>query len=329
MSVTLRRLLGGLIPTVSLCLSLAWAPAAAATYPQGPVRLNVGFPPGTGPDIVARTLSQHLGARLGESIVVENKVGAGGQIAAQAVARAAPDGQTLLLGEVGSISIAPATYNNLNYDPARDFAAISEAVRADFVLVVPASAAQSDLAAFVSAGKQAKDRVNFATFGAGTPGHFGAELFAREAGLRIEPVHYRSTGDAISALASGSVQAAFVTTALAAPQVQGGKLRALATTGARRSPALPEVPTFAERGMPAVDFGAWFALFAPAGTPAAVLDKLQADSAAALRDPAAARTLGEAGFVVIGGDRPALQQLLEQEARRWADVVRATGFKAD
>lgn len=329
MSVTLRRLLGGLIPAVSLCLPLLGSPAAAAPYPQGPVRLNVGFPPGTGPDIVARTLAQHLGARLGESIVVENKVGAGGQIAAQSVARATPDGQTLLLGEVGSISIAPATYNNLNYEPARDFAPISEVVRADFVLVVPTAAPHADLAAFVSAGKAARDRVNFATFGAGTPGHFGAELFAREAGLQIEPVHYRSTGDAISALASNSVQAAFVTTALAAPQVQGGKLRALATTGARRSPALPDVPTFAERGMPAVDFGAWFALFAPAGTPDAVLDKLQADSAAALREPAAARTLGDAGFVVVGGDRAAMRQLMEQESKRWTDVVRATGFKAN
>ena len=327
MSMTLRRLLGGLIP--SLCLSLAALPAQAASFPQGPVRLNVGFPPGTGPDIVARTLGQYLGPRLGESVVVENKVGAGGQIAAQTVARAAPDGHTILLGEVGSISIAPATYSNLNYDPARDFAPISEVVRADFVLVVPATAAAADLDAFVKSAKSASDRINFATFGAGTPGHFGAELFAREAGLRIEPVHYRSTGDAITALASGSVQAAFVTTALAAPQVQGGKMRALATTGKQRSPALPDVPTFTERGLPAVDFGAWFALFAPAGTPDAVLDKLQADSAAALREPAAARTLGEAGFVVVGGDRAAMRQLLEQESRRWSEVVKATGFKAN
>lgn len=327
MSMTLRRLLGGLIP--SLCLTLAALPVQAASFPQGPVRLNVGFPPGTGPDIVARTLGQYLGPRLGESVVVENKVGAGGQIAAQTVARAAPDGQNILLGEVGSISIAPATYSNLNYDPARDFAPISEVVRADFVLVVPATATEKDLAAFVHSAKGASDRINFATFGAGTPGHFGAELFAREAGLRIEPVHYRSTGDAITALASGSVQAAFVTTALAVPQVQGGKMRALATTGKQRSPALPDVPTFTERGLSAVDFGAWFALFAPAGTPDAVLDKLQADSAAALREPAAARTLSEAGFVVVGGDRAAMRQLLEQESRRWSEVVKATGFKAN
>ncbi len=321
MSKMLNRLLGGLV----LCLPLA----AAAQFPNAPIRLNVGFPPGTGPDIVARTLSQHLGAQLGQSVVVENKVGAGGQIAAQSVARSPADGYTLLLGEVGSISISPATYSQLNYDPARDFVPISEVVRADFVLVVPGKAEHRDVAAFVTAGKSASDRYNFATFGAGTPGHFGAELFARAAGMQIEPIHYRSTGDAVSALVSGGVQAAFVTTALAAPQVKAGALRALAITGAQRSPALPDVPTFAEAGLQQVDFGAWFALFAPAGTPDAVLDTLQRQSAQALRQPQAAETLQNAGFVVVGSTRQQLAELLGQESKRWADIVKATGFKAD
>ncbi|MCD0501564.1 Bug family tripartite tricarboxylate transporter substrate binding protein [Bordetella petrii] len=317
----LRRLLTAAL----LCLPVA----AAAQYPEAPVRLNVGFPPGTGPDIVARTLSQQLGERLGQSVVVENRAGAGGQIAAQAVARSPADGYTLLLGEVGSISISPATYSNLNYNPAKDFAPISEVVRADFVLVVPASSPHQDLAAFVAAGRQSPDRVNFGTFGAGTPGHFGAELFAREAGLKIEPVHYRSTGDAVSALISGGVQAAFVTTAMAAPQVKGGKMRALAITGAQPSAALPGVPTFKQAGYGKVDFGAWFALFAPAGTPDAVLDKLQADSAAALESPAAAKTLADAGFTVIASSRADLQRLLDTENKRWSEIVKATGFKAD
>ncbi|MBV7483262.1 tripartite tricarboxylate transporter substrate binding protein [Bordetella sp. BOR01] len=321
MQSPLRRL----IATTLLCLPLA----AFAQYPDAPIRLNVGFPPGTGPDIVARTLSQQLGERLKQSVVVENRAGAGGQIAAQAVARSPADGYTLLLGEVGSISISPATYNNLNYDPAKDFAPISEVVRADFVLVVPASSPYQDLAAFVKAGKAASDRVNFGTFGAGTPGHFGAELFAREVGMKIEPVHYRSTGDAVSALISGGVQGAFVTTALAAPQVKGGKMRALAVTGAQPSAALPGVPTFAQAGYGKVDFGAWFALFAPAGTPAAILDRLQADSAAALRAPDAARTLGDAGFTVVGSSRQDLQRLLDSETQRWSAIVKATGFKAN
>ncbi|CAM4149176.1 Bug family tripartite tricarboxylate transporter substrate binding protein [Bordetella tumulicola] len=321
MQFPLRRL----ILTALLCL-----PAAVfAQYPDAPIRLNVGFPPGTGPDIVARTLSQQLGERLKQSVVVENRAGAGGQIAAQAVARSPADGYTLLLGEVGSISISPATYNNLNYNPAKDFAPISEVVRADFVLVVPATSPYKDLADFVNAGKDTKDRVNFGTFGAGTPGHFGAELFAREVGMQIEPVHYRSTGDAVSALISGGVQAAFVTTALAAPQVKGGKMRALAITGAQPSATLPGVPTFGQAGYGKVDFGAWFALFAPAGTPDAILDRLQTESAAALRTPEATRTLGDAGFTIVGSTRQDLQRLLQTEAERWTAVVKATGFKAN
>ncbi|MVW78067.1 Bug family tripartite tricarboxylate transporter substrate binding protein [Bordetella sp. 02P26C-1] len=321
----MRSPLRRLLVTALLCLPTV----VLADYPNGPVRLNVGFPPGTGPDIVARTLSQQLGERLKQSVVVENRAGAGGQIAAQAVARSPADGQTLLLGEVGSISISPATYDNLNYDPAKDFAPISEVVRADFALVVPADSPYKTLADFVKAGKDAKDRVNFGTFGAGTPGHFGAELFARETGMKIEPVHYRSTGDAVTALVSGNVQAAFVTTALAAPQVQGGKMRALAITGAKPSDALPGVPTFAQEGHDKVDFGAWFALFAPAGTPDAVLDRLQKESAAALQAPEAARTLKDAGFIVVASSREDLKKLLDSEAKRWSEVVKATGFKAN
>lgn len=317
----LRRL----IITALLCLPSV----TFAQYPDAPIRLNVGFPPGTGPDIVARTLSQHLGERLKQSVVVENRAGAGGQIAAQAVARSPADGYTILLGEVGSISISPATYDNLNYDPVKDLAPISEVVRADFALVVPADSPYKNVEEFIKAGKAANDRINFGTFGAGTPGHFGAELFAREAGMKIEPVHYRSTGDAITALVSSSVQAAFVTTALAAPQVNGGKLRALAITGSQPSAALPGVPTFDQTGYKNVDFGAWFALFAPAGTPTAILDKLQTETAAAIRTPEATRALEQAGFIVVGSSREALEKLLTSEAKRWSTVVKTTGFKAN
>ena len=253
-----------------LLAALLCAPLLAlAQYPDKPVRLVVGFPPGTGPDVVARTLGNKLGELLKQNLVIDNKAGAGGQIAAQAVAKSAPDGYNLLLGEVGSISIAPAAYSKLPYDPLKELVPISEVVRADFVLVVPTASPARDVKGLVDASKARGDRTNFATFGAGTPGHFGAEVFAEMAGFKVEPVHYRATGDAVTALISGDVQAAFVSTALAAPQVKGGKMRALATTAAARSPLLPEVPTFAEAGWPKVDFSAWFALFAPAGTPPA------------------------------------------------------------
>ncbi|HSU22095.1 MAG TPA: tripartite tricarboxylate transporter substrate binding protein [Variovorax sp.] len=321
-----------------LALTLASATAAAlpvaalaqaGPYPDRQVRLIVGFPAGTGPDVVARTVGQKLGELLRQPVVVDNRAGAGGQIGAQAVAKAAPDGHTLLLGEVGSISIAPASYTKLSYDPARELVAVSELVRSDFILVVPPDSPYRSVKELVAGARAKGERVNFGTFGAGTPGHFGAEVFAAEAGLKIEPVHYRATGDAITALVAGDVQAAFVTTALAAPQIKGGKLRALATTGAARSALLPEVATMAEAGFPKVDFSAWFALMAPAGTPTATLDALGQAAVATLQAPEVRRVLQEAGFTLAGTGRADSERMVRSEATRWAGVVKATGFKAD
>jgi tripartite-type tricarboxylate transporter receptor subunit TctC len=310
-------------------LAAALPLTALAQAASGPLKLVVGFPPGTGPDVVARALGQRMGEGASAPVVVDNRAGAGGQIAAQAVAKSAPDGATILLGEVGSIAIAPAAYSKLPYDPAKELVAVSEVVRSDFVLVVPATAPARDVKGFVQAAQANKDRVNFATFGAGTPGHFGAEVFAEMAKFKVEPVHYRATGDAISALITGDVQAAFVSTALAAPQVKGGKLRALATTASSRSPLLPDVPTFTEAGWPKADFSAWFAVFAPAGTPAAALDALNKRVVAALQAPAVRQQLQDAGFTVLGTARADSERMVKAEAQRWAGIVKATGFKGD
>lgn len=312
-------------------LALAAVPVLgrAQGWPERQVKLVVGFPPGTGPDVAARALAQRLGEQLRQSVVVDNRAGAGGQIAAQGVAKSAADGYTLLLGEVGAISIAPAAYGKLPYDPAKELQPVSEIVRSDFVLVVPATSPAKDIKAFLSDAKQKEERVNFGTFGAGTPGHFGAEMLAEQVGFKVEAVHYRATGDAITALVGGDVQAAFVTTALAAPQVRAGKLRALATTAQQRTPLLPEVPTFAESGLSKVDFSAWFALFAPAGTPPTVLDQLNRGTLQVLQHPEVRRLLQDAGFTVVGTSRPDSERMLKAEAGRWASVVKATGFRAE
>ncbi len=338
-----RNLLSAPIALTLLALAATSYPSFAQTggYPDRQIRLVVGFPAGTGPDVVARTVGLKLADLLKQPIVVDNRAGAGGQIGAQAVAKSQPDGYTLLLGEVGSISIAPASYSKLSYDPARELVAVSELVRSDFILVVPVTSPYRSVkelvagaggrgSTSVSGGRTAQgERVNFGTFGAGTPGHFGAEVFAAEAGLKIEPVHYRATGDAITALVAGDVQAAFVTTALATPQIKGGKLRALAMTGATRSTLLPDVETMAEAGFPKVDFSAWFALFAPAGTPAAALDTLNKAAVAAMQTPEVKRVLQDAGFALSGTGRAESEQMVKSEAARWAAVVKATGFKAD
>ncbi len=288
-------------------------------------RLVVGFPPGTGPDVVARTLAQ----KLGPQIVVDNRTGAGGQIAAQAVAKGAADGSQVLLGEVGSIAIAPAAYSKLPYDPLRELVPLGEVVRSDFVLVVPTSSTARDVAGFVAAARGTRDRVNFATFGAGTPGHFEAEMFGEMAGFKVEPVHYRATGDAVTALISGDVRGAFVSTALAMAQVRGGKMLALATTASARSPLLPDVPTFAEAGFPKMDVAAWFALFVPAATPEAQQEALARQATAALQASEVRQTLQQAGFTVVGSGRAEAARMVQAESQRWAAIVRASGFKAD
>lgn len=315
---------GKLLSAVSLALISSTATAA---FPEQPIRLTVGFPAGTGPDIVARTVGDQLATEIGQSVVVENKAGAGGQIAAQSVANSAATGYNILLGEVGSISIAPETTSTLSYKPLEDFEPITEAVRANFVLVLPADSPYKTLKDFVAAAQTATDRFNMATFGAGTPGHFGAEMLAEAGKFKIEPVHYRSTGDALTAIISGQVQGAFVTTAMAAPQLEGGKMIALAITGQERTKMLGDIPTFKEQGMPEVDFGAWFAFFAPKGTPDDALNVLNKDIVAALQADSVRKTLEGNGFVIVGSDRRALADLLVAEQRRWADVVKKTGFK--
>ncbi len=312
---------------IAAACMLAVSTGVAAAWPEQPIRLTVGFPAGTGPDIVARTVGERLSKELGQPVVIENKAGAGGQIAAHSVVNAAPNGYTILLGEVGSISISPETTSELSYKPLRDLAPITEAVRADFVLVTPADSPHANLDSFVKAATSHNDAFNFATFGAGTPGHFGAELLAEAGKFDIEPIHYRSTGDAVTAIISGQVEGAFITTAMASTQVAGGKMKGLAITGAQRSKMLQDIPTFAESGLPDVNFGAWFAFFAPAGTADDVLDTLHQGIVASLNDEQVRTTLENAGFAVVGSSRQELADLLVSEQKTWSGVVQRTGFK--
>jgi tripartite-type tricarboxylate transporter receptor subunit TctC len=321
-----RRVL--IAATLALPLSLPTL-ALAQAYPDKPVKLLVGFPPGTGPDIVTRLVGQKLEASLKQPVVIDNRAGAGGQIATQGVAKSPADGYTLLIGEVGSISIAPPAFSKLPYDPAKELAVIAELVRSDFLLVVPVQSPHKTVADFVKAGKASRDRVNFATFGAGTPGHFGGEMLAEQGGFKVEPIHYRATGDALTAIVAGQVEGAFVSTALGSAQIKAGKMRALATTAPTRSPLLPEVPTFTEAGLPKVDFSAWFALFAPAGTPSAILDNLSKQAVAAVQSPEVKQKLVDAGFTVTGTARADAERMVKAEAPRWAAIVKATGFKGD
>jgi tripartite-type tricarboxylate transporter receptor subunit TctC len=304
-------------------------PLARAAFPDKPVRLVLGFPPGTSVDLVARTWGQKMGELLGQPLVVDNRTGAGGQIAAQAVAKAAPDGYSLLLGEVGAIAIAPAAFSRLGYDPVRDLQGLCHVVSSDFVFVAPASLPAQTLPEYVAWAGARKDKLNFATLGAGSPVHFGGELFARSADFPVESVHFRAASDAVSALASGDVHGGFASTAVAKSLVATGRIRALATTAAQRTPLFAQLPTFAESGFPQVAFTSWFVLFAPAGTPEAARAEISRAALAAAAAPEVQAKLQEAGFTVVGADATQTHRMLKAEAERWAQIVKASGFKAD
>jgi len=320
---------------LALCLA-ALAPLAAhaqqpaTTYPDKPVRIIVGFPAGTGPDIVARLLAQKLSEGWGNlGVIVDNKPGAAGLIAASEAARAAPDGYTLMLGETGQLSIAPSSYAKLPYDPAKDFVPVSQVVTSDFMLLVnPQKVPARNVKAFVDwSGKQGN--LFMATFGAGTPGHFGAYMFGDAVKLKPEPVHYKSTGDAMSGIFGGDVQGVFASAGLAAPNVKSGKLVALASTGAQRTPVLPDVPTFKEQGYANLAFNSWFGIVAPARTSSDIVAKLNADIVRAMHSPEGRKKMEEAGFQVTGTSPQEFARIIAADTATWGKAVAATGFKAD
>ncbi len=306
----------------------AWA--QTAPYPNKPVRIIVGFAAGTGPDIVARLLAQKLSEGWGNlGVIVDNKPGAGGLIAASEAARAAPDGYTLMLGETGQLSIAPSSYNKLPYDPQKDFAAVSQVVTADFALLVnPQKVPARNVKDFVAWTQQQKG-LFLATFGAGTPGHFGAFMFGEAVKLKPEPVHYKSTADALGGLFGGDVQGVFASVGLAAPNVKAGKLIALGTTGGSRSNALPDVPTMKEQGSSGLEFNSWFGIVAPSKTPPDILARLQADVIKAVQSPDGKAKLEDAGFRTTGTTREEFARVIAADAVTWGKAVAATGFKAD
>jgi tripartite-type tricarboxylate transporter receptor subunit TctC len=321
--------------TVSMGLSLTLAALAGgvqaqSNYPTRPVRLIVGFPAGTGPDIVARILAQKLSESWGNvGVIVDNKPGAGGLIAASEAARATPDGYTLMLGETGQLSIAPSTYNKLPYDPVKDFEPVSQVVSADFVLLVnPQKVPAKNVKEFVTWTQQQKG-LFMATFGAGTPGHFGAFMFGDAIKLKPEPIHYKTTADALGGLFSGDVQGVFASVGLAAPNVKAGKLFALGSTGATRTSALPDVPTIKEQGYSNLEFSSWFGVVAPAKVPADILAKLSADIQKIVKSAEGKTKLEDAGFRATGTTREEFTRIIAADTVSWGKAVVATGFKAD
>lgn len=321
----LARILTCLVLGLAACAASAQAPWPAAK----PITLVVPYGAGGTNDIIARAVAARLTPALGQSVVVENRPGAGGNVGAQSVARAPADGYTLLTAPVSLLSINKWVYRNMGFDPEKDLAPITMVGRVPNVLLVhptvPAGSME-DLVKYIHANPQ---KLSFASMGSGTSGHLSGEMFKILAHVDVQHVPYKGSAPALNDLLGGHVQMMFDNLPTALPLAKSGKLKAFAVTSATRSPLLPEVPTLAEAGVKGFEATAWFGFVAPAGTPAPILDRLNAEVVKALNDRAFRAELTALGVEVVGNSRAEFAQLIADESRKWKQVVDKSGAKAD
>jgi tripartite-type tricarboxylate transporter receptor subunit TctC len=310
---------------LSILALLAATHAAAQSYPGKPVRILCPFPPGGGVDITARAIAHELGPLLGQPVFVENRPGAGGNVAAAEVARAAPDGYTLFLTLNSLHAISPLLYSKLPYDPNKDFAYITPLVSFNNVLVLSPSAPAKSVQELVAAARQAPGKLTFASSGNGTNIHLVGELFKSMAGIDIVHVPYKGSAPALADLLGGSVTMMFDTIPSAVGHVKGGKLRALGVTGARRSPLFPDVPTIAESGLPGFEASAWYGLVAPAATPPEVIGRLNAAAIQGANSAEFRRRMEPLGFEIITAAPDKMAEMLKADTARWAPVIKRAG----
>ena len=301
--------------------------AAAQDYPARPIRVVVPFPPGGGSDLLARLLGEKLQAKWGQPFIVENRTGAGGNLAAEFVARAAPDGYTLLLSSPGPVVINKSLYATLPFDPDA-FVPVGIIATTYGVLVVHPKTGLESVAALIAYARANPDKLNYASAGSGTTPHLAAELLKSSAGLRITHVPYKGVGPGFAAVLGGEADLMFVDLFLALPHVRSGKLRALALGGGKRNPLLPGVPVMSEV-LPGFDYQVWQGIVAPAGTPAAVVAKLSAAVGDVVRMPEVAKRLADSGLEPVGSTAAEMGVVMRQDRERWGKVVRATGARAD
>jgi len=309
--------------------ALALAGQALGEFPNRPVTMVVGFAPGGGTDTVARILAKTVSEGLGQQVVVDNKAGAGGNIATDYVAKAAPDGHTILLGNVGSLTVAPHLLASLPYDPLRDFAPITMAVVFANVIVVHPSVAANSLAEFVRLAKEKPGQITYGSSGIGGAGHLAGELLRIMAGIDLVHVPYKGGGPAMQGLLGGQISAYFATPVAAGPHMKAGKARALATTGTTRSHFLPEVPTVAESGYPGYEATNWYAYVAPAKTPRDVVERLNRDIVKALGAPEVKDLLAKQGLEPQPSTPEELARTIAREYATWGRVVKEAKITAN
>ena len=312
---------------VPVLLAAAWfaGPSTAQTFPARPVTLVVPYPPGGSADILARTVGEQLATRLGQPVIVENKAGAGTAIGARFVADAKPDGHTLLMGTVSSQAINPAM-SKVGYDPVKGFAVVGPLASIPFVLVAHPAAPYGSLSELIAAGKKNPGTISYASAGPGTSNHLAGEMLANAARIQLMHVPYRGSAPALADVLAGHVPLMFDLQTTAIPNLKAGKVKALAVTGLRRSPLLPDVPTVAESGLPDFEVSAWFGLFAPAKVPQPVLKQLSDALAEVMQAPAMVQRLRDIGTEPDARDAAQFARYTESEVGKYAQIVKSAGL---
>ena len=316
------------LTTVALA-ALGPSLALAQAYPTKPVRLVVPFPPGGSTDIVARIVAQKLGDRIGQPLVVENRGGAGGTIGTEAVAKAAPDGYTLGFASTSTHAVAPAVYARLGYDPVKDFAPISLVAVTPYLLVVNPKVPVNSLKEFVDYVKPKPGKFNYASAGTGSTTHLAMEMLKSDAGLFILHIPYNGNGPAGTAVIAGDVEFLFGSLPALLPHAKSGRVRPIAVGTPKRSPALPDVPTVSESGFKGFDASLWLAVMAPAGTPAAVISRLNKETVAVVKSPETAQALDKAGAEPVTSTPAELSKMVADGMKKYAATVKRAGVKLE
>jgi tripartite-type tricarboxylate transporter receptor subunit TctC len=306
----------------------ATAADAAQSYPSRPVRMIVSFAPGGSVDLVARLIGHKLTEAWGQQIVIDNRPGAGGNLSAELAARAAPDGYTLYISSA-SLVVNVSLYRKVGYDPVKDFAPITLLATVQNVLVAHPSLPAKNVKELIALAKRQPGKINYASTGSGSSGHLTMELFKAAAGIDILHVPYKVIGQARTDILAGQISLWFGTVPALLPHIRSGKLRALAVAGGKRSPALPEVPTVAESGLPGFEAFTWYPVLAPAGTPKPVVAKLNSEIVAILKTPEVHERLTSQGVEPVGSTPAQLAGHLRTELAKWAKAVQVSGARVD
>ncbi len=321
---------------VAACIVMACATCAgaapaqtAAEFPARPIRFVVPFAPGGSTDTVARVIGQKMTEQWGKQVVVDNRSGANGVIGMEITARAPPDGHTLVLGYIANLGTGPALTPNLPYDAVKDFAPISHVVSAPSIAVVHASVPARNLQELIALARAKPGAITFGSAAVGSIGHLSGELLNRLAGVKMQHVPYKGGGQAVIDVLGAQIPMVIIGMSAVTPHVRAGRLRAIATTGLKRSFAFPDVPTVAEQGFPGFAADAWYGVLAPAGTPRAIVDKLYREVMRIIKLPDAQERLANVGFEIVGSTPEEFAKLIREEIPRWKQIVREAGIRAE